>query len=70
MAWLAIRTQVSGRGFPCLALPHLLRLACDFALTDQVADTRFIQDYLGHLNIQPPVIYPAVNLERFERLWR
>jgi integrase len=30
------------------AHPHMLRHACGFALTDQGADTRLIQDYLGH----------------------
>jgi type 1 fimbriae regulatory protein FimB len=30
----------------------MLRHACGFALADQGADTRLIQDYLGHRNIQ------------------
>jgi type 1 fimbriae regulatory protein FimB len=37
---------------PFLAHPHMLRHACGFALADQGADTRLIQDYLGHRNIQ------------------
>ena len=27
--------------------PHMLRHACGYALADQGADTRLIQDYLG-----------------------
>ena len=55
---------------PVDAHPHMLRHACGFALADQGADTRLIQDYLGHRNIQHTVMYTATNLARFERLWR
>lgn len=50
--------------------PHMLRHACGFALADQGMDTRLIQDYLGHKNIQNTVIYTAANSARFERVWR
>jgi type 1 fimbriae regulatory protein FimB len=33
-------------GLPVKAHPHMLRHACGFALADQGADTRLIQDYL------------------------
>ena len=33
-------------------------------------DTRLIQDYLGHRNIQHTVMYTATNPARFEKLWR
>jgi type 1 fimbriae regulatory protein FimB len=49
---------------------HMLRHACGFALADQGADTRLIQDYLGHRNIQHTVRYTATNPARFEKLWR
>jgi type 1 fimbriae regulatory protein FimB len=55
---------------PLVAHPHMLRHACGFALADQGADTRLIQDYLGHRNIQHTVRYTASNPARFERLWR
>jgi type 1 fimbriae regulatory protein FimB len=55
---------------PFLAHPHMLRHACGFALADQGADTRLIQDYLGHRNIQHTVRYTASNPARFEKLWR
>jgi type 1 fimbriae regulatory protein FimB len=55
---------------PLPAHPHMLRHACGFALADQGADTRLIQDYLGHRNIQHTVKYTATNPARFEKLWR
>jgi type 1 fimbriae regulatory protein FimB len=55
---------------PFSAHPHMLRHACGFALADQGADTRLIQDYLGHRNIQHTVRYTAANPARFEKLWR
>jgi type 1 fimbriae regulatory protein FimB len=48
----------------------MLRHACGFALTDQAADIRLIQAYLGHRNIQHTVRYTATNFARFEKLWR
>jgi len=55
---------------PFSAHPHMLRHACGFALADQGADTRLIQDYLGHRSIRHTVRYTAANPARFERLWR
>jgi type 1 fimbriae regulatory protein FimB len=69
-AWLAIRTYGERAGLSVEAHPHMLRHACGFALADQGADTRLIQDYLGHRNIQHTVRYTATNPARFERLWR
>jgi type 1 fimbriae regulatory protein FimB len=68
--WHAIRHYGELAGLPLPAHPHMLRHACGFALADQGADTRLIQDYLGHRNIQHTVIYTASNPARFERLWR
>ncbi|AEF47136.1 tyrosine-type DNA invertase [Serratia plymuthica] len=45
--------------------PHMLRHSCGYALADRGVDTRLIQDYLGHKNIQNTVIYTATNVERF-----
>jgi type 1 fimbriae regulatory protein FimB len=55
---------------PLRAHPHMLRHGCGFALADQGADTRLIQDYLGHRNIQHSVRYTASNPARFQRLWQ
>ncbi|HFN1103959.1 TPA: tyrosine-type DNA invertase [Klebsiella variicola subsp. variicola] len=49
--------------------PHMLRHACGFALADRGADTRLIQDYLGHINIRHTVRYTASNAERFKGIW-
>lgn len=69
-AWVAIRAYGEKAGLAIAAHPHMLRHACGFALADQGADTRLIQDYLGHRNIQHTVIYTATNPARFEKLWR
>ena len=42
-------------GFP--AHPHMLRHACGFALANKGHDTRVLQAYLGHPNIQHTVRY-------------
>jgi type 1 fimbriae regulatory protein FimB len=67
---LALRKYSAAASLPLLAHPHMLRHACGFALADQGADTRLIQDYLGHRNIQHTVRYTASNPARFEKLWR
>ena len=69
-AWLMIRDYGKLADLPVEAHPHMLRHACGFALADQGADTRLIQDYLGHRNIQHTVMYTATNPARFERFWR
>ena len=67
---LPLRKYSAAASLPLLAHPHMLRHACGFALADQGADTRLIQDYLGHRNIQHTVKYTATNPARFEKLWR
>ena len=67
---LALKTYSKAAALPFLAHPHMLRHARGFALADQGADTRLIQDYLGHRNIQHTVKYTASNPARFEKLWR
>ena len=55
-------------GLPLAAHLHMLRNACGYALADQGADMRLIQDYLGYRNIQHTVIYTAANPAKFEKL--
>jgi type 1 fimbriae regulatory protein FimB len=62
--------KYSDNALPLRAHPHMLRHACGYALADQGADTRLIQDWLGHRSIQHTVRYTASNPARFERLWR
>ena len=66
----ALKAYSETAALPFSAHPHMLRHACGFALADQGADTRLIQDYLGHRNIQHTVRYTAANPARFEKLWR
>jgi type 1 fimbriae regulatory protein FimB len=67
---LALRKYSEAAALPFLAHPHMLRHACGFALADRGADTRLIQNYLGHRNLQHIVRYTAANPARFEKLWR
>jgi site-specific recombinase XerD len=59
--------QVAGLPFP--VHPHMLRHATGFYLANRGADTRLIQDYLGHRNIQHTVRYTALVPSRFKGLW-
>jgi type 1 fimbriae regulatory protein FimB len=67
---LLLKTYSVVASLSLIAHPHMLRHACGFALADQGADTRLIQDFLGHRNIQHTVKYTATNPARFEKLWR
>jgi type 1 fimbriae regulatory protein FimB/type 1 fimbriae regulatory protein FimE len=54
-------------GFP--VHPHMLRHACGFKLANEGHDTRAIQHYLGHRNIQHTVRYTELAPDRFKRFW-
>jgi type 1 fimbriae regulatory protein FimB len=45
--------------------PHMLRHACGYDLANRGMDTRGIQEYLGHTNIQNTVRYTALSPNRF-----
>jgi type 1 fimbriae regulatory protein FimB/type 1 fimbriae regulatory protein FimE len=49
---------------------HMLRHACGYKLASDGHDTRSIQDYLGHRNIQHTVRYTELSPERFRSFWR
>ncbi len=59
--------QASSLPFP--VHPHMLRHACGFKLANDGQDTRVIQQYLGHRNIQNTVRYTDLASARFNRLW-
>lgn len=67
--WALLRNYGKMAGLELEVHPHMLRHACGFALADQGADTRLIQDYLGHRSIQHTVLYTAANPARFGKLW-
>jgi type 1 fimbriae regulatory protein FimB/type 1 fimbriae regulatory protein FimE len=52
------------------ARPQMLRHACGFALADNGRDTRALQAYLGHKNIQHTVRYTELAPDRFKDFWR
>ncbi len=49
---------------------HMLRHACGFALANAGHDTRALQAYLGHANIQNTTRYTALAPDRFARFWQ
>ena len=52
------------------AHPHMLRHACGYALANKGHDTRALQAYLGHRNIQHTVRYTELPPTRFKDFWR
>jgi type 1 fimbriae regulatory protein FimB/type 1 fimbriae regulatory protein FimE len=49
---------------------HMLRHACGFALANAGHDTRALQAYLGHRNIQNTTRYTALAQDRFKGFWQ
>ena len=49
--------------------PHMLRHACGFKLANEGHNTRAIQHYLGHRNIQHTVGYTELAPDRFRKFW-
>jgi integrase len=57
-------------GFKFKVHPHMLRHACGYALANAGHDTRSLQAYLGHKNIQHTVRYTELSPARFKDFWR
>jgi site-specific recombinase XerD len=49
---------------------HMLRHACGYKLANDGHDTRAIQAYLGHRNIQNTTRYTALAPQRFKEFFR
>jgi site-specific recombinase XerD len=60
--------EAAGLGFQ--AHPHMLRHTCGFALANAGHDTRALQAYLGHRNIQHTVRYTELSADRLKAFWR
>jgi len=60
--------EMSSLNFP--VHPHMLRHACGFKLANDGHDTRAIQHYLGHKNIQHTVRYTELTPTRFQGFWK
>ncbi len=50
--------------------PHMLRHGCGFKLANDGHDTRAVQHYLGHKNIQHTCRYTELAADRFSGFWR
>jgi site-specific recombinase XerD len=57
-------------GLEIKAHPHMLRHACGYKLANDGHDTRALQAYLGHKNIQHTVRYTELSPMRFKGFWR
>jgi Phage integrase family len=51
-------------GMPFTIFPHMLRHACGYALANAGHDTRALQAWLGHKNIQHTVRYTGPSLSK------
>lgn len=56
-------------GLPFPVHPHMLRHSTGYYLANRGIDTRIIQSYLGHRNIQHTVRYTDLASSRFQGLW-
>ena len=66
---LVARLGVAAK-FKFLVHPHMLRHACGFKLANDGVDTRALQAYLGHRNIQHTVRYTELASTRFKNFWK
>jgi type 1 fimbriae regulatory protein FimB/type 1 fimbriae regulatory protein FimE len=57
-------------GFDFRVHPHMLPHACGYRLANDGVDTRSLQAYLGHRNIQHTVRYTELAPARFKDFWR
>ncbi len=68
-----VRHLVSSAGkqakLPFPVHPHMLRHSTGFYLANKGHDTRAIQSYLGHANINNTVIYTQLAPDRFKDFW-
>src|SRR5262245_9810187 len=64
-----LQRAAKSAGITIRAHPHMLRHACGFKLANDGRDTRSIQSYLGHKNIQHTVRYTEMAPGRFKGFW-
>jgi type 1 fimbriae regulatory protein FimB/type 1 fimbriae regulatory protein FimE len=74
MSAVAFRRMVTRLGpaakMPFPIHPHMLRHSTGFKLANQGVDTRSLQHYLGHKNIQHTVRYSELSPDRFRDFWK
>jgi site-specific recombinase XerD len=64
--WAMIQKFADAAGFDFPVYPHMLRHATGYALVNNGADIRKIQDYLGHVSITSTQRYTNLDSRRFE----
>jgi site-specific recombinase XerD len=65
------RTEAARRAkMPFPIHPHMMRHGCGYALANAGHDTRALQAWLGHKNIQHTVRYTELAPDRFKNFWR
>jgi len=71
-AWFLKMVRRTGElaKLPFPAHPRMLRHACGFKFANDGVDTRALQHYLGHKNIQHTVRYTDMAPDRFKNFWR
>ena len=57
-------------GIPFPVCPHMLRHSTGHTLASKGRDTRSLQVYLGHVNIQHTTLYTAIAPNRFKDFWK
>lgn len=67
--WRIVARAGREAGLPWPIHPHMLRHACGYKLANDGRDTRLIQSYLGHAQIQHTVRYTELASGRFDGLW-
>jgi type 1 fimbriae regulatory protein FimB/type 1 fimbriae regulatory protein FimE len=65
-----IERATRAAGLNIKAHPHMLRHACGYKLANDGVDTRALQAYLGHKNIQHTVRYTELAPTRFRDFWK
>jgi site-specific recombinase XerD len=65
-----IERAAGAAGLGIKAHAHMLRHACGYKLANDGHDTRAIQAYLGHRNIQNTTRYTALAPQRFKEFFR
>lgn len=67
--WRIMTDAGSAAQIPLQVFPHMLKHTCGHILANKGLDTRLLQDYMGHKEIQNTVRYTAVSANRFEAIW-
>jgi type 1 fimbriae regulatory protein FimB len=68
--WLMMNKYAKAAGLEALSIhPHMLRHAAGYHMANRGADTRLIQEFLGHRSISNTVRYTELSAARFANVW-